>query len=215
MNETACTWAAYAALACAIASGACGDGIGRPILGGPAAGGASGSSGAAGAAGAPTLGDGGDVPGTLYCSLAASWSADWAAQEDELFQYINQLRGGTGNGCAGHSNLGNAPPLTLSPALRCSARLHAADMAGRGFFSQTNPDGVGPSQRMAIAGFPNSAAAEDIGSGTITRVGPGVVSFPDVMVAGEAQSCALADPNLQYAGVGHYGNFWVIDVANP
>ncbi len=88
-------------------------------------------------------------------------------------------------------------------------------MSTRGFFSQTNPDGVGPSQRMAIAGFPNSAAAEDIGSGSITRVGSNLVTFPDVMVAGEPQSCALADPNLQYAGVGHYGNFWVIDVANP
>jgi len=207
-----------AALACAIGIQGCGDGIGRPIRGGPAdvlgAGGAAGSGGAAGTGGVSITSDGGDVPGNLYCSQAANWSADWAAQEDELFRSINALRGGNGNGCA-QFTFGNAPPLTLAPALRCSARLHAADMAARGFFNQTNPDNVTPSQRMAVAGFSHSASAEDIGSGSVTRISPDFVSLPPVMVAGESQSCALGDPTLQFAGVGHYLDFWVIDVANP
>jgi hypothetical protein len=210
--------ARIASLVCAIASQACGDGIGRPIKALPleAAAGAGGSAGAGGAGGpgGAAIGDGGDVPPNLYCAQAASWPADLAAAEDELFRSINLFRSGSGNGCAQFS-YGNDPPLTLAPALRCSARLHAVDMAARGFFNQTNPDMVTPSQRMAVAGFPNSAAAEDIGSGPVPRISPDVVGLPDVVVAGEPTSCALGDPNLGYAGVGHYGNFWVIDVANP
>jgi hypothetical protein len=209
-----------AALVWAVANQACGDGIGRPIRGGPVAtvgdaGGAGGAGGVGvGGAAGTTLGDAGDVPPNLYCQQAANWPADLAAAEDEVFHSINLLRSGSDNGCA-QFHFGNAPPLTLAPALRCSARLHAADMAARGFFSQTNPDMVGPVARMAVAGFPSSQAAEDIGQGDVTRIGPDFVSLPAMMVAGEPQNCALGDPTLRYAGVGHYGDLWAIDVANP
>jgi uncharacterized protein YkwD len=186
-----------AALACALA--ACGDGVGRPIR--------------AAATGPTTTSDAGstDVPATPYCNQAAAWRADWAASELQLLENINNLRQGNGNACAGYP-LGGSAPLIPSPALRCSARLHAADMTARSFFSQTNPDSVGPSERMTVAGFPHGAAAEDIASGDIG----GLAQFlPAVIEKGEPASCALADPTLTYAGVGKSGNFWVIDVANP
>src|SRR5947208_68791 len=120
---------ARTALVCAVAAlVACGDGIGRPIRVAP-----EGEGGAAGAGGSPIAGDGGDVPPTPFCSFAASWPADLAALEMKLFDTINALRSGNGNGCAQYS-FGNDPPLTLAPALRCSARLHAVDMSARSFF---------------------------------------------------------------------------------
>jgi hypothetical protein len=205
------------AFVCALASQACGDGIGRPIRGGPTEG-ASGAGGSGGGAtdggGGAMAADAGDVPDNVYCKQAANWPVDLVAQEDELFASINKLRSGMDNGC-GPFQFGGAPPLAPSPALRCSARLHAADMAVRGFFSQTNPDGVGPDARMSVAGFAHSAAAEDVGRGSTTRIGPELVSFPPEMIPGETMNCALGDPLLQYAGVGHYGDLWAIDVANP
>src|SRR5438093_852819 len=66
-----------------------------------------------------------------------------------------------------------------------------------------------------VAGFPHSAAAEDIGSGPIDGAPLNLPQLPSVIVPGEPNGCALGDPNLQFAAVGHYGNFWVIDVANP
>jgi hypothetical protein len=208
MNRWVSRRATLAALAIGAAASACGDGIGRPIRGT-----AGGIVGGAGGGGGSSIADAGDVPDNLYCRQAMNWAPDLVALEDQLFESINKLRGGTGNGCDKYT-FGNAPPLTLAPALRCSARLHAADMAARGFYSQTNPDMVGPSQRMAVAGFPSSNAAEDIGQDPVAHIAPDLI-MPGMIQPGEPQACALGDPTLRYAGVGHYGVFWVIDVANP
>ncbi|MEU8265973.1 CAP domain-containing protein [Sphaerisporangium sp. NPDC049002] len=59
------------------------------------------------------------------------------------------------NGCA---------PLRVDPRLARSARAHSLDMATRNYFSHTSPGGLSPWDRMARAGYSNSAA-ENIARG--------------------------------------------------
>jgi uncharacterized protein YkwD len=48
------------------------------------------------------------------------------------------------------------------------AKAHSADMVRRNFVSHTNPDGVGPFQRLARAGIRYTRAAENIAAGQKT-----------------------------------------------
>src|SRR5437899_58153 len=68
-------------------------------------------------------------------------------------------------------------------------------------------DGIGRPIRVAPEGEGGAAGA---GGSPLN-----LPQLPSVIVPGEPNGCALGDPNLQFAAVGHYGNFWVIDVANP
>ncbi|WP_283138676.1 CAP domain-containing protein [Rhizohabitans arisaemae] len=55
-------------------------------------------------------------------------------------------------------------PLRVNQRLAYSARLHSADMAEKGYFSHTSPEGLTPWQRMERAGYRNGGA-ENIGRG--------------------------------------------------
>jgi uncharacterized protein YkwD len=189
-----------------LAAASCGDGVGRPILAAATGNGSGLVAPDGGDAAPPSI----DVPPTAHCAKVAAPPPSWAASELTFFRAINNYRTGSGNVCGGRT-FGNLPPLILSPELRCSARLHALDMTTRFFFSQVNPDNEVPSTRMTAAGFPNSAAAEDIATGEIDPVS----MWPTFIVPGENQGCALADPNLTFVGIGRSQIIWAVDVARP
>lgn len=67
---------------------------------------------------------------------------------------INELRAQAG-----------VAPLTLNVQLIAAAQGHAADMAAKGYFSHTGPDGRGPGQRLAATGYQASTWGENIASG--------------------------------------------------
>jgi hypothetical protein len=195
-----------------MAAASCGDGIGRPILA-AATGEGSGPVVQDGGNAAPVADAGpssGDVPAGAHCAKVATPPPSWAASELTFFDAINRYRSGAGNVCGGRTSA-NLPPLLLSPELRCSARLHALDMTTRLFIGQINPENEGPGARMAAAGFPNSAAAEDIAVGEIDQV----LMWPALILPGGSQGCALADPNLTFVGVGRSQSLWAVDVARP
>ena len=52
--------------------------------------------------------------------------------------------------------------LTHDEALRRVARAHSEDMARRGFFDHTNPDGLDPFDRLAMDSISYYAAGENI-----------------------------------------------------
>ena len=54
------------------------------------------------------------------------------------------------------------PPLKYSPRLEAVAQGHSYDMAIRGYFSRTTPEGVGPSQRMTGLRIDYRACDENI-----------------------------------------------------
>lgn len=76
-----------------------------------------------------------------------------ARLEAAAVRLTNQER--TRRGCA---------PLRVDGRLTRSARAHSRDMAAKGYFDHNSPQGVTPWQRMARAGYSNSAA-ENIARG--------------------------------------------------
>lgn len=114
-------------------------------------------------------GDGGgndDVPAIAYCDPARGWSATATSLEAQIVTIVNQHRA-AGATCGGQT-MPPVPPLTADPALRCAARVHTKDMADRGFFDHTNPDGEDPFERMVRAGYMWSNAGENIAGGGAT-----------------------------------------------
>jgi uncharacterized protein YkwD len=57
------------------------------------------------------------------------------------------------------------PALEWNGAVAAVAQAHSEDMAARGFFSHTNPDGKSPFDRLSDAGVAYSSAAENIAYG--------------------------------------------------
>ena len=58
--------------------------------------------------------------------------------------------------------------LSWSDELTAVARAHSKDMAARGFFSHTNPDGQSPFDRMKAVGISYRTAGENIAAGQRT-----------------------------------------------
>jgi uncharacterized protein YkwD len=56
------------------------------------------------------------------------------------------------------------PPLTNNRTLRNVATAHSEDMAERNYFSHTSPEGEGPDDRAAAAGY-DAYAGENIAQG--------------------------------------------------
>ena len=76
------------------------------------------------------------------------------AYEQRVVELVNAERAAAG--CA---------PLTVDERLVAAARAHSADMAQRGYFHHTTPDGVEFDERIKQAGFTFSSAAENIAYG--------------------------------------------------
>ncbi|MER6947045.1 CAP domain-containing protein [Nonomuraea sp. NPDC000554] len=78
--------------------------------------------------------------------------------EDTVVQLTNQAR--AEKGCK---------PLVHDPKLRAAAQGHSADMAAKGYFDHTAPDGRSPGDRIKAAGFaPISTWGENIAMGQRT-----------------------------------------------
>jgi uncharacterized protein YkwD len=80
-----------------------------------------------------------------------------AALEAEVVRIVNTERAKAG--CAA---------LTADDRLTAAARGHSADMAARGYFSHTTPEGVEFSTRITSAGYRWSGAGENIAKGQRT-----------------------------------------------
>lgn len=57
------------------------------------------------------------------------------------------------------------PPVTLEPRLTQAAQAHSDDMAARGYFSHTTPEGVSPGTRITRAGYQWRTYGENIAMG--------------------------------------------------
>lgn len=166
--------------------------------------------GTTGLLGTTTTGPGdSDVPaGIDYCVDAAAWDPAWKALEEDVLAQVNQVRA-QGANCGSKGTFAPAPPLTMNPALRCAARMHSLDMAARGFFDHTNPDGESPWDRMGKAGYgPYAAAGENIAAGSADAAGTMMQ-----WMTSDGHCANIMSPNFQHLGVGYspggqYGHLW-------
>lgn len=98
------------------------------------------------------------------------------------------------------------PPLSVNPALTAAATAHARDMAQRGYFSHSSPDGRRSADRIRAAGYGACATAENIAMGYDTET--------------QALAAWMASPghrrnNLSRSvneyGIGRSGDIWVLN----
>lgn len=99
-------------------------------------------------------------------------------------------------------------PVTANAALQSAAQGHSDEMATRGYFSHTSPDGSTFAGRIRAAGYRGGAIAENIAAGQ--------TSAEDVMSAWMASpghranilNCTYRDIGVGYATGGSYGTYW-------
>jgi uncharacterized protein YkwD len=137
-----------------------------------------------------------DVPAGAYCDPAADWSPTAAALEEEILDIVNQHRA-AGATCGGQA-MPAVPPLTMNGALRCAARVHTLDMAERGYFDHTSPEGTLPWDRMESAGYTWSQAGENIAGGGSTAEGT-----MDQWMNSPGHCSNIMSGNFVDIGVGH------------
>lgn len=105
------------------------------------------------------------------------------------------------------------PRLSADPRLEKAARAHAADMAARGYYRHTGPDGRDGGDRMTAAGYPWSRWAENIHKGP---------TDPSAVVAdwlrSPAHRDAVLDCRFKEVGIGVQhgpgGPWWVQDLGS-
>ncbi|MFE3452334.1 CAP domain-containing protein [Nonomuraea sp. NPDC059194] len=108
--------------------------------------------------------------------------------EDEVVKLTNAERAS-----------GGCKPLTHDPQLRAAAEGHSADMAAKGYFDHTSPNGRNPGDRIKASGFsPVTAWGENIAKGqrTAADVVRGWMNSP-----GHRQN--IMNCNYTHIGVGH------------
>ncbi len=124
--------------------------------------------------------------------------------EAAVVNLVNQQR--AQNGCRA---------LNSDSRLAKAARGHSADMAARGYFDHTTPDGVSFSARITAAGYRWSAAAENIASG---QPDPASVMNAWMNSPGHRANilnCAYRDIGVGLAYDSRRTPFWTQDFGTP
>lgn len=143
------------------------------------------------------------TPDNDYCAQVDSWDPQWTQFEQDVIELVNERRA-EGAVC-GDTTFGPAEPLVLNGALRCAARHHAMDMAVRGFFDHTNPDGDGPGQRIDFAEYDHRGWGENIAFGH-----PSPQAVMDGWMDSPGHCSNIMKASFNEIGVGyHDGNQWV------
>jgi uncharacterized protein YkwD len=100
--------------------------------------------------------------------------------------------------------------LRWDDQLTAVALRHSRDMARRGFFSHTNPDGRDPFDRMRRAGIRFQAAAENLASGQRT----GAETF-DGWMGSRGHRRNLEECAFTRIGIGLHRGRWTCILARP
>ncbi len=137
------------------------------------------------------------VPDTAGCQPVANQDPGWTHFERDVLVLVNAARAAGGT-CGDEGAFDPAPPLEAHPSLRCSARLHARDLAARDVVTQFGVNGSLPETRAAAAGYPVLFVGEAVSGG---------LPEPAAVVAGwfaNDLTCAmLREPVFRDAAAGH------------
>lgn len=145
-------------------------------------------------------------------TLGAVWSRDANELEEEALALINQRRA-QGAVCGGRS-YPPAPPLRHDSLLQVAARDHSTDMAERGYFAHTTPEGKTFDQRIRDAGYTGAGPwGENLAAGqsSAAQAVEGWMNSPGHCVN-------LMNPRFLGAGLGYvyratspYRHYWTHD----
>jgi uncharacterized protein YkwD len=144
-----------------------------------------------------------DIWIVLAAPLATPQPQDAPAVSRRVLELVNEARARPTR--CGRQTFDSTAPLKLSPALGNAALAHSLDMATRGYFDHTGPDGSTPASRVTRAGYAWRVVGENLAAGVAT---------PEEAMAGWLQSPAhcqnLMDPRFTDMGVG-----FIVDPKSP
>ena len=123
----------------------------------------------------------------------------WTPAELEVLHETNRHRA-AGASC-GNQQLPPAPALEPSLELQRAARAHSVDMAGRGYFDHTSPDGRSVDQRTRAAGYPGAFVGENIAAGRA-----GAQATVSQWMASPGHCLNIMEPKYRFLGVGYASN---------
>ncbi|NWF28935.1 CAP domain-containing protein [Streptomyces sp. PKU-EA00015] len=136
-----------------------------------------------------------DRPESRPSSPTAAPTSDTSATEAAVLNLVNEERAKVG--CS---------PFKASPALAELARVHSKDMAVRGFFDHTNPDGQTPWDRAAAANVAN------LGGENIARGQADAGAVLNAWMQSEGHRANILNCDFTTMGVGVYmgdgGPWW-------
>ncbi len=117
--------------------------------------------------------------------------------EDAVVDLVNEQR--VRAGCE---------PLVVDPRLADAAEKHSRDMAQRGYFAHTTPEGLTFRDRIRTAGYPNPGTAENIARGQ--RNAEQVMKS---WMASDGHRANIVNCEFSRVGVGLHGNgmYWTQD----
>lgn len=159
-----------------------------------------------------------EVPDTDHCAAVDGWDPEWSQFEDEVLELVNAFRAAPAD-CGVEGAFQPAAPLAMDPVLRCSARLHSADMFERGFFAHESPEGVDPAQRMQAAGFGGRLYGENIAQGQ-----PTPQAVMEAWMASDGHCANIMRPEYTLIGIGYEpgaqmrggsSNYWTQNFGAP
>jgi len=101
------------------------------------------------------------LPRAEHCDPVREWNDDLVALEQRMLEALDARRA-EGRHCGPRGSFAPAPPLRRSGALTCAARLHALDMAERGFVDHEGAGGSTPWDRLRAVEYAFATADETI-----------------------------------------------------
>jgi uncharacterized protein YkwD len=132
------------------------------------------------------------------------------AENFRLLALVNQERA-LGRFC-GEARMPASGPLRNNPALASAAQAHADDMAAKGYFSSTNPQGQTLARRISASGYEWDFVAENI-AGAAPLADKALESWMR-----EPEQCRnLMSADYVEAGIGYNAarDLWVFTLASP
>jgi uncharacterized protein YkwD len=126
------------------------------------------------------------------------------AMKDDVVRLVNQRR-----------SAANCSAVTVDTRLAQAATAHAEDMASRGYFSHSTPEGVTFDARIRAAGYDLGQAAENIAFGQ-----PSAQSVMDAWMASADHRANILNCSLRNIGMGLAYDadntpYWVQSLASP
>ena len=117
--------------------------------------------------------------------------------ETEMWERINRERTARANQA---ETGGHARPLKWDEHLARVARAHSQDMAARGFFSHTSPEGLSPIERLYNAGILWPSIAENIArKSDASQIGSSFIHQPPFQPNHRAN---ILNPHFTHVGIG-------------
>ncbi|MCR9160561.1 MAG: CAP domain-containing protein [Nannocystaceae bacterium] len=160
------------------------------------------------------------LPALARCDAVRDWSPALVELEDRMLRALDERRA-QGQSCGAQGSFAPAPPLRRAGALTCAARLHALDMAERGFVEHEGSDGSSAWDRMRAVEYAFATADEVV---VATDLPPEDI-LDDVWLPREGSCAALSATAYTEVGLGVAlpfdpddplaGRRWTVMLAKP